>query len=93
MGVNFFKGQFYSCQGLEASQLNNVTSKHDCLEQGGIWENSRANFDNTLNAMLTLFEMITTEGWMTVMNNGMDSTGIDQQPKENNRVVMGVYFV
>jgi hypothetical protein len=29
---------------------------------GGEWENSRANFDNTINAMLTLFEMITTEG-------------------------------
>ncbi len=35
--------------------------------------NQPANFDNTLSAILTLFEMSTTEGWVGVMWNGVDA--------------------
>ena len=31
--------------------------------------------------MITLFQMTTTEGWMTVMYSGIDSRGVDLQPK------------
>ena len=55
MGVNFFKGRFYSCQGLTQSQLQNVDTSNDCISKGGTWKNSFSNFDNVFNAMLTLF--------------------------------------
>jgi hypothetical protein len=48
----------------------------DCLGFGGYWVNARSNFDNVINAMLTLFEMMTTEGWLIVMYSGIDNSGI-----------------
>ena len=42
------------------------------------------NFDNIFRAMLSLFDMMSTEGWQTIMRSGMDSVGIDKQPKEDN---------
>jgi voltage-dependent calcium channel T type alpha-1G len=58
-----------------------INTKEDCLDNGGVWENSRSTFDNIMGATLTLFEMMTTEGWLTVMYNGMDARGIGIQPK------------
>lgn len=51
--------------------------KQGCIDAGGLWANQDINFDNVVNAMTTLFQMLTTEGWMTVMYNGMDATDID----------------
>lgn len=36
--------------------------------------------------------MTTTEGWVDVMNSGIDSVGIDMQPKYNNNVIAVIYF-
>jgi len=36
--------------------------------------------------------MTTTEGWVDVMNAGIDSVGIDMQPKYNNHVAAVIYF-
>ena len=38
--------------------------------------NKEANFDNSLNAMLSLFIMATAEGWIEIMNDGVDAVGI-----------------
>jgi hypothetical protein len=43
------------------------------MNNGGNWDNSRANFDNIFSATLCLFEMMTTEGWLDVMYSGMDA--------------------
>jgi hypothetical protein len=37
--------------------------------------------------------MMTTEGWIQVMSNGIDSVGKDMQPKEENRIFMMIYFI
>ena len=37
--------------------------------------------------------MITTEGWMSIMSNGIDATGIDLQPKENNNIYFALFFI
>lgn len=42
---------------------------------------------------MTLFQMMTTEGWMTVMYNGMDARGVDMQPKANSQAAMALYFI
>jgi hypothetical protein len=36
--------------------------------------------------------MTTTEGWVDVMNSGIDSVGIDKEPKYNNNVPAVIYF-
>ena len=72
-------------------QSNNICL--DCIESGGSWENQDINFDNVMNAMMSLFSMMTTEGWISVMHNGMDTTGVDMQPKKNSKPIMALYFV
>lgn len=58
MGVNFFKGAFFSCNQApngDKIDLSKIDTKQDCLDQGGEWISADWNFDNTLTAMLTLF--------------------------------------
>ena len=93
-GVNMFKGQFYFCAGIsEQELLASVINKDDCEAKGGIWRNSDNNFDNIFNAVLTLFEMSTTEGWVDIMYKGVDATGIDKEPKENHNRLSALYFI
>lgn len=42
--------------------------------------NADQNFDNLPQAISTLFQMSTTEGWIDVMNRGIDAVGPDLQP-------------
>ena len=64
------------------------------MDQNGKWINANANFDDTINAFSTLFQMMTTEGWVNIMNNGIDSVGRDMQPIVNYRATpMIIYFV
>tara|TARA_B110000285_G_C14764165_1_gene440928 strand:- start:109 stop:411 length:303 start_codon:yes stop_codon:yes gene_type:complete len=70
-----------------------INTKQDCLDQGGVWENTHQNFDNTLAAMNTLFQMTTTEGWIGVMYSGIDSRGVGLQPKENANVYVIAFFL
>ena len=54
MGVNYFKGQFFSCE-IEDFDMDLIVTRADCENNGGQWRNAPANFDNTINAMNTLF--------------------------------------
>jgi len=91
LGISIFKGQFYYCnldstpysvKGLK-EVLQSVDTKEDCLRVGGAWTNSEQNFDNIWYAIPLLCEIITTEGWLSIMYKGIDSRGIGLQPKEN----------
>lgn len=48
---------------------------------GGLWVNNDNNFDHISSALLTIFELLTAEGWTQVMYSGIDARGIDKQPK------------
>ena len=61
LGVNQFKGSFYYCT------IYSVDTRHDCFDYGGSWVNHDYNFDNIMNAMVTLFVLATTEGWIDIM--------------------------
>jgi hypothetical protein len=50
-----------------------VVSSVDCENLGGVWYFPPENFDNTLTGFLTLFEMMSTEGWLDVMHRGVDA--------------------
>jgi hypothetical protein len=68
--VSYFKGQFFSCEQeyLSVKELTElIKDNHDCLNYGGLWISPDLNFDNISDAMLTLFVMATTEGWVSVM--------------------------
>ena len=81
-GTNYFKGKIFYCvtENVDSAYLEQVTGKYSCLNMGGEWINRDANFDNVGSSMMTLFIMSTTEGWIPIMWNGVDSTDIDKQP-------------
>jgi len=55
MGVNLFKGTFYSCGGLSFEATLLIDTMQDCVDAGGSWENEDINFDNVMNAIMCLF--------------------------------------
>ena len=65
--------------GQEAMTFANGTSV--AYRPAGLWINKSSTFDNTIEAMSTLFQMMTTEGWVDVMQDGIDNTGLGNQPK------------
>jgi len=87
IGVGIFRGQFYTCENAPKLKINSnkVSTKFDCLNFGGNWLNNKRNFDNIIIAILTLFEMMSSEDWLNVAYKGIDSTGIDMLPKQNSR--------
>ena len=93
LGVNVFKGTFYYWDTEFTDLLPQVNDRHDWLDAGGDWTNKDANFDNVPNAMIALFEIMTTEGWYEIMISGIDSRGIGLQPKYNHRVLLSIYFL
>jgi voltage-gated cation channel len=100
IGVNYFKGSFYKCVfGFQFSPemqnfpQNFVETKYDCINQGGEWVNADQNFDNIFQALSTLFQVSSTEGWIDIMNKGVDSVGIDLQPKKNQNQYWSIYFM
>lgn len=81
VGVDQFKGKFSKCSIEDPEKLAKIFTKEDCLKEGGYWININENFDNVGIGARTLFEMMGTEGWIDVMNNGIDATGVNMQPK------------
>lgn len=50
------------------------------MNYGGDWINNDLNFDNILSAMVSLYVLSTTEGWVDIMWYGTDTRGIDLNP-------------
>lgn len=73
VGVSFFKGAFGFCSLDDEELMAKVTNQLNCVEYGGEWTNPIENFDNAKRGVMTLIEMMTTEGWIDVMNAGVDS--------------------
>ena len=65
-GVNYFKGDFFYCDLDSVPEDVNISIKwkQDCMNIGGDWLNKSFNYDNVMNAMISLFAMSTTEGWV-----------------------------
>jgi hypothetical protein len=90
IAINFFKGQFYYCVGNIDGDIDDVW---DCINRGGAWVNRDSNFDNVIRAIVTLFHMATTVGWVFVMQFGVDVRGINLEPKKDSNKIYAVYFV
>lgn len=94
--TTILSGAFYSCStdhlGLTMKQqIQNIDTMWDCLNYGGEWVEPDLNFDTTMNSLLTLVTIQTTEGWIDVMWNSVDAVGPYKQPKENANPVLILY--
>lgn len=84
------------CQGIQFPvNAKALTSRQLCECWGGTWDFvSGVSFDNIGTALIALFSIATTEGWVTLMYNVVDSNGIDMEPIRNNNVewIVAVLF-
>ena len=77
MGVNLFKGTFARCSLDDEALLDTVVTEADCRAAGGEWVLPNEHFDDAVVGCRTLFEMMSTEGWIDVMNAGIDGVAYD----------------
>jgi len=57
------------------------------------WLHPPLNFDSTPNAMLSLFVIVTRDGWLDIAFRGMDSNAVDAQPSINKSGWTSIYFL
>lgn len=79
--------------GLCSRRPYSVRTRNDCAVAGGDFLRHRYNFDNVLEAMLTLFVISSRDSWAEVMRHGMDASGVEKHPKENSNPMAVLYFV
>ncbi|TKS77574.1 Dihydropyridine-sensitive L-type skeletal muscle calcium channel subunit alpha-1 [Collichthys lucidus] len=102
IGVQLFKGKFYSCtdqskmteedcQGFFWKHIDN--SLQDTVLAKREWLNGDFNFDNVLYGMLALFTVSTFEGWPKLLYRAIDSDEEDMGPVFNNRVDVSIFFI
>ncbi|KAM8908795.1 voltage-dependent T-type calcium channel subunit alpha-1I-like isoform 2-T2 [Spinachia spinachia] len=90
LGLQLFKGKFYTCRGEYIDDINNKT---DCLSANYRWEQKDFNFDSLPQALMSLFVMYSKDGWVTLMYDGLDAVGVDQQPVINHNEWMLLFFI
>ena len=100
LGVQIFQGKFYQCSLEEYADdtpcSNYTRDLCETIDVDGVkcrWLNNVSHFDNLPAAFLNLFEMASLEGWVTVMNLGMDAVSIDEPPRKNSNPAMALYFI
>uniref|UniRef100_A0A8K9WZ70 Voltage-dependent T-type calcium channel subunit alpha n=1 Tax=Oncorhynchus mykiss TaxID=8022 RepID=A0A8K9WZ70_ONCMY len=90
LGVQLFKGKFFHCEGVD---VRNVTNRTDCLRAGYRWTRRKYNFDNLGQALMSLFVLSSKDGWVSIMYDGLDAVGVDQQPVRNHNPWMLLFFI
>lgn len=101
IGMSLFKGQFFKCRFVWERQdsqnnqelIQQIIDKYECVNYGGSWERIQYNFDDIFSALFILFQIITTEGWLDVMFNGVDTRGKGFTQDYNNRTYLSLYFL
>lgn len=88
-GINSYKGQFFYC----SKDKYFYHLKQTCEEAGGVWERWDSNFDNILEAMMTLFIVSSLEGWPDIMYHALDTVGEDKGPAFENDVGQSIFFI
>ena len=96
LGSQLFSGKFDFCND------PTVTGREACVgmfvDANGVyqdrqWLHPPLNFDNTVISMLSLFVVVTRDGWLDIVFQGMDSTSVDTQPSLNSNGWTAVYFL
>lgn len=106
IGIQLFKGTFSycnddtimyekDCKGSFIQYPKGAVSRD--LTDGEVvereWKVRKFNFDNVFEAMLTLFVVMTFEGWPGILENAIDSTEVDKGPIQDNRIHVAFYFM
>ncbi|XP_060158303.1 sodium channel protein type 7 subunit alpha isoform X5 [Globicephala melas] len=100
IGVHLFAGTFYECidpTSGERFPISEVMNRSQCeslvFNESMPWENAKLNFDNVGISFLSLLQVATFNGWITIMNSAVDSIGVDMQPNFEDNIYMCCYFI
>ncbi|KAL1774994.1 voltage-dependent L-type calcium channel subunit alpha-1S isoform X1 [Sigmodon hispidus] len=102
IGVQLFKGKFYSCNDLSKMTEEECRGYYYIYKDGDPtqielrprqWIHNDFHFDNVLSAMMSLFTVSTFEGWPQLLYKAIDSNEEDTGPIYNNRVEMAIFFI
>ena len=95
LGVNFFKGRFYTCslKNIPGASQVSIKNKWDCLDYGGEWVNKDSNFDNFGSAIRSLFVLMTTDNWTDLLFSSISSTKYNQMPRDQFKPLSILYYV
>ncbi|XP_045643656.1 LOW QUALITY PROTEIN: voltage-dependent L-type calcium channel subunit alpha-1S [Ursus americanus] len=102
IGVQLFKGKFFSCNDLSKMTEKECRGYYYVYKDGDPtqmelrprqWIHSDFHFDNVLSAMMSLFTVSTFEGWPQLLYQAIDSYKEDVGPVHNHRVEMAIFFI
>ncbi|XP_076801184.1 voltage-dependent L-type calcium channel subunit alpha-1D-like isoform X4 [Clavelina lepadiformis] len=106
IGVQLFKGRFYSCTDgrvLTEEECHGIyviwptvgDDKHPEGAENGerLWINNDFHFDNVMNAMLALFVVQTFEGWPGLLYKSIDSWKEGRGPVYGSRPAVALFYV
>ncbi|XP_037668169.1 voltage-dependent L-type calcium channel subunit alpha-1S [Choloepus didactylus] len=102
IGVQLFKGKFFSCNDLSKMTEKECRGYYYVYKDGDPtqielrprqWIHNDFHFDNVLSAMMSLFTVSTFEGWPQLLYKAIDTNSEDTGPIYNNRVEMAIFFI
>lgn len=87
LGVSVLSGKMHYCSN------NQIESQTQCESSGYSWENTNSNFDNVIEAMATLFIVMSQESWPNRMFEGVDARDVGISPKKNANPPMAYFYI
>ncbi|XP_005988501.1 voltage-dependent L-type calcium channel subunit alpha-1S [Latimeria chalumnae] len=102
IGVQLFKGKFYSCTDVSKMTEEECKGYYVMYKEGDVhqlelrerkWVNSDFNFDSVLSAMMALFTVSTFEGWPQLLYKAIDSHAENMGPIYNYRIEIAIFFI
>ncbi|XP_062707905.1 muscle calcium channel subunit alpha-1 isoform X1 [Aedes albopictus] len=102
IGVQLYKGKFFSCSDGSKMQESECHGTYLVFEGGNVdkpvskereWSRNRFHFDDVSKAMLTLFTVSTFEGWPGLLYVSIDSHEEDSGPIHNFRPIVAAYYI
>ncbi|XP_059047700.1 muscle calcium channel subunit alpha-1 isoform X2 [Achroia grisella] len=99
MGVQMFKGKFFSCNDISKMTKDECQGTYLVFENRNYvvkdreWKRYDFHFDNVMKGMLTLFTVSTFEGWPGLLYVSIDSNAEDRGPITNFRPIVAAYYI
>ncbi|XP_023163091.2 voltage-dependent calcium channel type D subunit alpha-1 isoform X7 [Drosophila hydei] len=102
IGVQLFKGKFFSCSDGSKMVREECFGTYLVYEGGDMnkprlkereWKNNGFHFDDVAKGMLTLFTVSTFEGWPSLLYVSIDSNKEDGGPIHNFRPIVAAYYI
>jgi len=89
LSIQLFGGKLWRCVPEDKAG----DTKADCIENGGTWTNAKFNYDNLWEAMLTLFYVVSFDGWVDIMYTGVSAKEKYVEPEDNYAPASCMFFI